>query len=1043
MERLLSYPHAIVAAYILLVIAGILGFQTLPLKLFPDTNRPMISVVVQWPGAAADDVARDVTHPIEVRMFAIDGVRKITSTSRDEVSAVKIEFEYGIDIEDAATRVNTELPRITGSLPAGTKTPLILKITDAARPVMVLAITPAKGYDLDLAQIRRIVENPLRDAVLRIPSVAEAEVFGGERRQVEVELDRNKLDAYGTSVAAVSSALSKSNLSIPAGLIHREGQRLLLTVKHLAALPADLGNVLIPLKGGSYVRVSDLGQVKWGSADPTSLYFGNGREAVALSLLRSQEGNTSNVIEVINKKLPGLRADFPMLDIAVADTQERLINLTVGTMLSSLRDAVIMTLFVILLFIGNSRAAFITALSIPFTYLITFAVLKLIGYELNMVTLTAIIIAVGLLADDAIVVIENIERRMRQTGESGKLAAARGTGEILLADTSGTLTTIAVLVPIMFIGGFVQTVLRPLTVTLSVALAASLLVSVTIIPLMVPWLLRPGQKDPLAFILKPFTCFLVDPMRDFFVALLKWGLRHPFILLSSFAVLFALAVPQIPILGRELMPVMDTGVSQIRFEAAPDTDDTAMKRIAAAIEQNIRAEIPAQWIVSSSTLVGAEAAVKSFGAERVFQQGLITLNLVDRHKRDRSIYDIERGLRTRLHKIPGLISVNVFEYGATVLSSIRGTVDVMVTGTDQRVLDGIADDIMTRLGSVRGLTGVERSWQGHARRVNINVDSAKARLYGLTAEDIARQVAAQVRGIPGGALRVPAENSLPVWVRLTPSQRSNPEAIDALQIKTPNGSSVPLALLAHPTTYGGPAADTHEGLISTVDVIGYRGDIAVTHLHENVVAALEGLELPRGYRLSYEGEIKQAGESFKRLRASFGLGLVFLFFMLVITFRSFLDPVAVMASLPLAVIGAVFAMLLAGKHGSMPAFMGLILLMGIAVNNGILLIDFAKQARKAGKSLTDALVQAVELRTRPILMTAGASSVGMVPIAFEWAVGIERLSPLAVVAIGGLIAGTFLTLVAVPVLYYLVETARDWINVQYSRVVSPGNLESR
>jgi len=1032
MQRLLSYPQAIIALYILLMIAGILGFKTLPLKLFPDTNRPVISLIVQWPGAAASDVARDVTHPMEVRMYAIDGVRKITSTSRDEVSAVKIEFEYGINIEDAATRVNTELPRVAGSLPAGTRAPIILKITDAARPVSVLAVTAAKGYHLDLGQIRRIAANPLRDAVLRIPSVAEAEVFGGDRRQVEVMLDRDRLEAHNASVAGVSTAIAKSNLSIPAGLVHREGQRLLITVRHLAQLPDDIGNILVPMKGGSYVRVRDLGKVDWRGADPTSLYYGNGREAVALSLLRSQEGDTSDVINKINKALPLLQAEFPMLDIAVADSQERLINLTVGTMLDSLRDAVIMTLLVILLFLGNSRAAFITALSIPFTYLITFAALKFIGYEFNMVTLTAVIIAVGLLADDAIVVIENIERRMRQTGEDGASAAARGTSEIFLADASGTVTTIAVLVPIMFIGGFVETVLRPLTVTLSIALAASLLVSVTIIPLMVPWLLKPGRKDPLAFILEPFARFVIDPLRRFFVALLEWGLDRPATLLLSFALLFALALPQIPILGRELMPVMDTGVSQISFEAAPDTDVKQMKTIVGKIQKVIHDEIPQDWIVSSSTVVGAEPAVKSFGAERLFSQGLITLNLVNRHKRDKSIYDIERTLRYKLHAIPGLISVNVYEFGATPLSSIRGTVDVMIAGPDGRILDRLADDVLSRLEKVRGLTGAERSWQGHSSRVNLNVDPAKARLYGLTAQDVAKQVAAEIKGIPGGTLRVAGENSIAVWLRFTPAQRSNIEAIKALQIRTADGRNLPLALIASPQIYSGAAAETHQALRPTVDVIGYRNNIAVTHLHENVVAALQGLEIPRGYKLSYEGEVRQSLESFTRLRASFGLGLVFLFIMLIVTFRSFLDPIAVMASLPLAVIGAVFAMLLAGKHGSMPSFMGLILLMSIAVNNGILLIDFAKQARKAGKSLHDAVIQAVELRTRPILMTAGASSVGMVPIAFEWSIGIERLSPLAVVAIGGLVAGTFLTLVAVPVIYYLLERAREDLAARFS-----------
>ena len=715
-------------------------------------------------------------------------------------------------------------------------------------------------------------------------------------------------------------------------------------------------------------------------------------------------------------------------------SQGRLIHLTVDNMLSALRDAVIMTLAVILLFLGNTRAAFITALSIPFTYLITFLVLRLIGLEFDMVTLTAIIIAVGLLADDAIVVIENIERRMRETGEEGMKAAVNGTSEILRADASGTITTIAVLVSIMFIGGFSQQVLRPLTVTLSVSLAASLLVSVTIIPLMVPWLMR-GEKqwDPLAWLLRSFERFFITPVKRVYVGLVAAALKWPVSVLVFFALLFAASLPQIKTLGRELMPLMDTGVIKVSFEAEPDTDTARMTGIAERIEAALRAEVPSDWILNVSNTIGAEPGVKSIGGDQIFQQGNTTINLVNRFRRDRSIFDIEAGLRQRLHRIPGLIHVNVFEFGATPLSSIRATVDVMITGADPVVLDRLGDAVMARLQNVRGLTGVERSWQGKASRLNLEIDPVQARRYGITEKEIAAQVAAQIKGIPGGNLRVPAENAIPVWVRLTPAQRSTSESIAALPIRTGNGQVVPLKTLSENTFITAPSAETHENMLPTIDILGYRGDIDIVHLHENVTAALATLRLPRGYVLSYEGEYKQSLESFQRLVRSLGIGLVLLFLMLIITFRSFLDPLAVFASLPLAVIGAAWALMIAGKHGSLPSFMGLILLMGIAVNNGILLIDFARRAQEAGKGLKESLLQAVELRTRPILMTAGAAAVGMVPVAMEWAVGLERLSPLAVVAIGGLIVGTFLTLLVVPVLYYLLERGRQrfdrWLGV--------------
>ena len=1023
-EKLLKHHHLVLVLGAVIAMAGLIGFHALPLNLFPETNRPRISVVTQWFGAAADDVATEVTHPMEVRLSAIDGVRRVTSTSRDQVSAVMVEFEYGIDVDTAATDVANELPRVRGVLPEGVKDPLIFKITEAAQPVVVLAVTPADGTDLDLSQVRRIAENQLRDILLGIPNVAEAEVFGGHIRQVSVDIDRDRLIAHNLTMSQVASALAGSNISVPAGLVHREGKRLLLTAQNLAHVPEDLEQVLVPLPGGNHVRVGDLGTVHWGEVEATALYRGNGKESVAVSLLRGEKGNASEVLESVEQALPGVRAQFPMLDIAIADTQGRLIDLTVSNMLDALRDAVLMTLVVLLFFLGNTRAAVITAVSLPLSYLLTFAVMKLLGYEFDMVTLTAVIIAVGLLADDAVVVIENIERRMRQFGESGLTVAVKGTQEILLADTSGTVSTVIVLIPIMFIGGYVQTVLRPLTVTLSVALFASLIVSVSIIPLLAAWILKPNARDPLGWVLRPVSAYVVKPMKHFYVAAVEWAIQHRLLVLALLLGLFVFSVRQMPLVGRELMPLMDTGVIDVNFEAQPDTGVAEMARLSEKVGRAIRAEVPEDWLLSTSTVVGAEPAVKSFGADRTLQQGQVTVNIIDRLHRPKSIFELEKAIRARLQKIPGLLYANVSEFGATPLSSLRSTVDIMITGPDPQVLDALAADVATRLQHVPGLTGIERSWYAGSGRLRIQVDDRKARLYGVDARNVASQAAEMVGGTSGGRLRVRGENPVPVWVRLEPAQRSGAESIASLPIRVNSNALVPLSVLANTTKVTAPSAETHQALLPTIDVLGYRRNVAVTHLQERIDTAFEGLTLPRGYSISREGEIKQMNESFTRLGASLILGLALLYFMLVVTFRSFLDPFAIMGTLPLALIGAAWAMMIANKHGCLPSFMGLILLMGIVVNNGILLVDFAKVSLENGKPLPEALRDAVSLRTRPILMTAGASAVGMIPIAMEWAVGIERLSPLAVVAIGGLVAGTSLTLVAVPVLFDLIESAR-------------------
>ena len=1019
MHRLLGRPHAIVALAALVVAAGIAAYLTMPMNLFPDTNRPMISVVTQWPGAEARDVEQDVTHPIETQLSAVDGVRRVTSVSRDQVSAVSVEFEYGNDIDIAATKVQTELKRVESDLPTAVRAPVIFRITNAAQPVTVLALTPAKESGLDLGEVRRIADNALRNRLLRIPGVAEVETFGGHERQVQANLERAALVSHHLDVPTIAAAIAASNLTVPEGLVHRDGYRFLLVVNSLAHNPQQIADIQVPLAGGGFVRVGDLGQVGWGDADPSALYRGNGKAAIAVSLLRGEGSYAATVARAVDGQLAAVRAEFPMLHIAETDGQLRLIDLTVDNMLGALRDAVIMTVMVILLFLADTRAAFITALSLPFTYLLTFVVMKLIGYEFDMITLTAVIVAVGLLADDAIVVIENIERRMREQGEAGMAVAANGTQEVMLAVLSGTIANVVVLLPIMFIGDFVQTVLRPLSVTLSIALGASFVVSITIIPLLTPWIINPGARDPLRKPLLRFDAHVLRPIKRFYANTVGWALDHPKRVIFVALVLTAISLRQMPVVGRELMPLMDTGITQVSFEAQPDTDADGMRQIARAVDAAIRGAVKPEWLISTSTVTGAEPQDKSFGAARTFQQGVTTVTLADRFHRDRTIFAVNRDIQRRVRAIPGVINANAVVYGATPLSSIRGTVDLMVSGPDWEVLDGIATDLERRLRKVGGLTGFERNWHGDAKRLQIDVDAAKALGYGLTPALIARQVAAQVDGVSGGALRVPGENSVPIRVRLRADERSDTASVAALNLTTPRGLIVPLAQVATVKPAYAPTAFTHQNLERTVDVIGYRRDIAVTALNDHVAEALEGLALPRGYTLSDEGEIREMNVAFTRLAQSLALGIVLLAVVLVITFRSFVSPLAILATLPLAVIGAAWAMLIADKHGCMPSFMGLILLMGIVVKNGILLVDFAQEALARGVPLKDAILQAVELRTRPILMTATAAAVGMVPVALEWAVGLERLSPLAVIAIGGLFAGTFLTLLIVPVLLYM------------------------
>jgi multidrug efflux pump subunit AcrB len=442
------------------------------------------------------------------------------------------------------------------------------------------------------------------------------------------------------------------------------------------------------------------------------------------------------------------------------------------------------------------------------------------------------------------------------------------------------------------------------------------------------------------------------------------------------------------------------------------------------MEEIIRRE---EGVVLISSTLGSEPSVVSFGSGKNPQQGNITVNLVDRFHRKQSMWRIEDDMRRKFLGIPGMKSVDVFDYGATPLSSIRSTVDVMVSGPDPQVLYGIGREIQHRLKNAGGLTSVSLSWTADKKEVNFLASREKCAVYGISPREIAAQVQASVQGGAASIFRIAGEDGFLIRARFEASGRDSIAGMSTMTVRTPLGK-VPLAALGSVTTSYVPMLLTRQNMQNTIDVFGYREKAAVSHIMANVGKALAGLKLPPGYVLSQEGDAKQGAESFAALTSALMIGMVLLYFSLVPAFRSFVHPLTIMTAIPLALIGAIWSMLLVGKHQSTPAFMGMILLAGIVVKNSILLIDFIDTARRKGDSTLEALRGSVRVRTRPILMTAFGTAVGMLPIAMERAIGLERLSPLAVVAIGGLMVSTFLTLIYVPIFYTIFEDVTGWLS---------------
>jgi multidrug efflux pump subunit AcrB len=1021
-DAYLRRPHGVTALLFLGVVFGLISFRTLPLNLFPDANYPQVAVVLIWPGASAEDMADLVSRQVEKELAGIDKTRRVRSSVRDETAAVKVEFEYEKSLDAAVPDVNAALNRILPSLPKEMLPPRIFRVSDATTPVLTLAVSPKPGSHLPMARVRQLADNEIREALLRIDSVANAEVFGGYRPEIRISADRNKMAGYGISVQDILAAVSQQHKNIPSGTLFRNQDRVLIKIQGEKDHANQLGEIVLNGLNQGRIYLGDIAEVTTTSQSPDSFYRGNGKEAIGINILRAEGGHLTDTLKAAEDALPRISQKFSELSFEVADTQGELIRTSVDNLVTSLRDAIILTVLVIFLFLARVRVTLLAAVSIPVTFLLTFAGMKLIGYELNIVTLTAVILAVGLLVDDAIVVIENIDSHNLDEEKSRRQAVADGTKEIFLADFSGTITTLSVLVPIMFVGGYPEKILRPLTVVLSLALASSFIASVTVIPLFARRLLKPGKRiNRVEQKLEKLRDVILGALQRFMVRAFHAGTTPWFFLVAPLlAVVLIISLKQMPLAGRDLMPPMDTGIVKISFETWPNMSVARTRQVAEKMEKII-AQSPGY--VRMSTAVGSEPSVISFGSEQTPQEGMITAHFKNRFERPETIWEIENKLRQDFSKIQGLKTVHVFDYGATPLSAIAAPVDIRISGPNPEILDRLADEVAGRLRRVKGITSVSRTWDRTKPEIIIDLNEEKLSFYGITPQSVADFLAVAATGRQAAMFRISGQDGYPVRLRFDTKQVNSIADLSSLQVPTAKGT-IPLAEIVSLSTDWKQSRITREDLQPTVNVIAHRAKAPVSYLQSQAEDVLSDLNLPGGYHLVHAGEVSFMNESFARLGASLAIALVLLYFVLVVTFSSWAHPFIIMSAIPLAFIGVPWGMLAAGRHFCMPAAMGMILMSGIVVNNSILLIDYIETARKKNNSLLEAAQEAIKRRTRPILMTALSTIAGMSPIAAELAVGLERLSPLAVVAISGLAVSTFLTLIYVPVMYVWMDRAK-------------------
>ena len=1018
-------PYAVIAVSLLIAALGTFAFFRTPTELFPDTVPPQVVVVTVWPGADADDLTDKVTQIIEKEINTLSGLKRITSTSRDEVSSINAEFYYSKDLGEAVLDVQNVVSRISASLPSAIRAPRIYRISDATRPLLTLSLTPKPTSGMDLSQIRLLAENQIEDELLNIPGVADVDVFGAHQPEIKVDVSRESLTANDLTLSDILAALARHNVSAPAGIVYSPNREYLVKVSGEFSNLDEIRRVPVRYVEGGVLRLRDLARVELGEAEQRSVYHGNGKPAIAMNVLRSEEGATVAAIEHVKERLPRLRAEYPDINFTITDDQQPIIDLNVSGMRSSLLQAVLLTIAVIFVFLADIRAAVVVAVSLPMAFLFGLVVLWFSPYTLNMVTLSAMIISVGLVVDASIVVLENIYRHYREDKDKDpQRAASIGAREVNLAITAGLLTTVVVLIPVMFTGGYTQQTMRPLNLIIGATLIGSLLAALTIVPLMVSRLLAHGERKR-NFIERMFnlTDRGVERLGTFYLWLLRGALRHRWIALVLVAGFFVFTMKQVkPLLGGELMPPMDTGIVNLNFETPSDFSPRKVESVLSEIEAIIE---KTPGVLTISSVVGSEPGEISFGGGgATAQSGEVKVTLVARTKRKDDIWEIQDHWREKISKISGVRNWTISEYGATPLSTTRAPLDIIISGPDRRVLDELAGDVLLSLDGTPGLVDVQRTWHIDKRESRIQVDPELSELYHLSPPAVAEELRTAVKGVSATSMRLSGYLDIPVMVQYQGDSIEFPSQLRNVYLDTAMGQ-VPLRSLAEIHPHRAQPYITREKLMPTIDITAVNRGYTIAQVAGMVKEKLAGLKMPAGYNVQVEGTARDMQANQREIGSALVIGLVLLFILLVASFKSFLHPLTIMAAIPLAVAGGFWGLLLFDKPMCMPAMMGMIFLGGTIVNNSILLLDFIVNARASGLPRDEAIVQSVRLRLRPILMTTSSTVIGLTPLIFEMAVGLERMSPLGIVAASGLLVGSFLTMIVIPVVYSILDSLSE------------------
>lgn len=1048
-ELAVKRPVTVLMMIFIVLIMGFVSFTKIPLDLMPEIEIPIAVVSASYEGVGPQEMEKLITQPLEEAVGTTANIRNLSSITREGSSMIITEFAFGTDMNDAALELREKIDMVKGFLPSDASDPMVFKFDPTAMPIMMLSLSSSS---LTLTELQVLAEDTIKPRLERAEGVVSIEIIGGTKDLVEIRASSERLQGYGVSMDYLANILRSENMSMPGGVVHQGDQQ--LTVKTTGEFKSleEIQQLLIPLPGGSTVQLNDLADIELKTGEATSISKANGQPSIDMMVSKQSGTNTVKVAEAAQREMAALQREMAGTELVEVYNTADYVKQSLNNVYQNGMVGGFFAILILYLFLRNLRTTFIIAAAIPISIIATFSLLYFSGISLNMMTLGGLALGVGMLLDNSIVVLENVYR-FRQEGYSRVESAIKGASEVSTPLIASTLTTLAVFVPIVFVQGLTSTLFKQLAITVSFSLAASLLVAVTLVPMLCSKFLKVDKRkqiDDFASVMeaeggtviqqdvskKSMLSRFVDMSRvsgkfeALFEALrreygniLNWVLVHRKKTIAIATIAFFASISSIALVGAEFLPATDEGFVQVNV-ALPDGADLDKTVV---IMDELEAKMQG---VEEIDIVFLEAGYSGdmMGSVRG-NRGVIYVKLTPLAERKRGVVEISDDIRDRVIDTPGA-RISVAPMESMGMGGTGSPISISIYGDELDTLKGIGDDFVKIIRDIEGTREVRSSYDDGIPEVEISIDRTVAAQYGLTAGQIAQAVRGVISGTTATRYKY-GGTEIDVIIKGDEHYNENIRGLEQIPINTSMGFTVVLGQVADIEIIRGPVSINRTNQERVITVSSNLSGRDVASVSTDIQAALAVYQMPDRYYYEAGGAQQDMTEAFSDLTLALFLAVLLVYMVMASQFESLLYPFIIMFSMPLGFAGGIFGLFVAGKPLSVPAIIGLIMLAGIVVNNAIVLVDYINTRRKVfNESRDKAIRNACSIRLRPILMTMLTTVLAMSPLTLTIKEGSELSSPMAITIISGLSLSTLVTLLVIPVMYTMFDDLSEKVKAK-------------